>query len=192
MKGFREYYLGRSRREKALICAVGLLAAFVLFYYSYAIAPTGDREIENELRGKTILLRKFQGLLSREEIIKAELTNTSSWGGINLIKATHEGEVLTKIPTLLKKISAQSDLVLSKSNIVRKEVLCKDPLLLRLEIALGIEVIPKVEKLQKFIYQLEKNEDFTCYAKELKMSVVEGNQGVNLSAILETFAILER
>ncbi|MFQ5956430.1 MAG: hypothetical protein ACE5KK_01505, partial [Candidatus Brocadiales bacterium] len=119
-------------------------------------------------------------------------SSTKSWGNVNLINASNEGQILTEIPRLLKKISAQSDLIISKSDIAQKEVLNKAPRLLKLEIDLEVETIPRAEKLQKFLYLLENNEDFTCYIKELQLKELASNEGVNLSAILETFALINR
>lgn len=193
MRGLREYYLTRSKREKALICVVVFLAVVVLLHYSDVMPPFSNQEMESELREKAVLLRKFQALLGREKIIKAEASSGSGHpGGANLIKVAHEGQILMELPRLLKRISAQNDVVLSKSNIIQKEVLCKEPLLLRLEMVLEITAIPKAEKLQKLLYQFENSEDFTCYIKEMKLKELPGSQGVNLSATLDTFAIVEK
>lgn len=192
MKGLREYYRTRNKREKALIWVVTAIAVFTLIYYSDALTPYGNQDTETELKEKALLLRKLQALIGREEIIKKEASGGPGLGGIKLLKTTHEGQVLTEIPRLLKKISAKCDLVLSKSDIAQKETLCTDPLLLKLGLAVEIDAIPKAEKLQEFLYQLENNEDFTCYIKELDIKAREKAQGVSLVAGLETFALVER
>ena len=192
MKGLREYYRTKSKREKALTWIVAAIAVFILVYYSDVLTPFSNQETEAELKEKALLLRKLQALIGREEIIKKEASSGPDLGGIKLLKTTHEGQILTEIPRLLKKISAKGDLVLSKSDITQKEALCSDPLLLKLGMAVEIDAIPKAEKLQEFLYQLENNEDFTCYIKELSIKERAGTQGVSLTASLETFALVER
>ncbi len=190
MRSLKEYYVARSKREKVLICIVALLALGVLFYYLVVTVALDDKGVESELREKSLLLRKFQALISREKSIKTQ--STGPWEGMNLIRTATEGQVFAEVPRLLKKISARSDLVLSKSNITNKEVLCSDPTLLRLEITLEVEAVPKVEKLQKFLYQLEQNEEFVCYIKELKLEGSESGSGLKATTKLDTFALVER
>lgn len=190
MRGPRAYYLTRTKREKALVSVVCIIALVVMFYYLYDVATLGNQEKYVELEDKTVLLRKLQGVLSRKEIVKEETSGLGQWGDINLIVATHEGRVLTEIPRLLKTISAQSNLVISKSDLVHKEVLLKDPLLLELEIDLEVEYIPRAEELQEFIYLLENNDDFTCYIKDMKIKELAGAEGVSLTATLDTFALI--
>ncbi len=192
MKSPKEYYLTRSSRERALVWIVISMAAVVLSYYSYVTVTSGNQEIANELKDKTLLLRKLQGLLSREEIIKTEASGLESMGDINLINVTHEGQVLTEIPELLKKISAESDIVIAKSDLTEKEVLHKAPLLVKLEIDLEAENISRAEKIEKFLYLLENNEDFTCYIKDLDLKTLPGNLGADLSATLVTFALISK
>lgn len=190
MRGPRAYYLTRTKREKVLVSVVCIIALVVMFYYLYDVATLGNQEKYVELEDKTVLLRKLQGVLSRKEIVKEETSGLGQWGDINLIVATHEGRVLTEIPRLLKTISAQSNLVISKSDLVHKEVLLKDPLLLELEIDLEVEYIPRAEELQEFIYLLENNDDFTCYIKDMKIKELAGAEGVSLTATLDTFALI--
>ena len=38
---------------------------------------------------------------------------------------------------------------------------------------LEIESIPKAERLQQFLYQLENSDEFTCYVKELRLKELE-------------------
>ncbi|HHT9119472.1 MAG TPA: hypothetical protein ACFYD3_02865 [Candidatus Hypogeohydataceae bacterium YC41] len=192
MRGLREYYLTRNKREKALIWVVISIAGFVLFYYLDFMSAFSNAALDSELKEKATLLRKLQALISREKLIKTEASSSKPWGGIRLIKATYEGQVLTEIPRLLKKISAQNGLVLSKSDVTQKEALCNDPLLLKLEMAIEIEAIPKAEKLQKFLYQLENDEDFFCQVKELKLKKLDNAEGVHLSATIDTFALINR
>lgn len=194
MRSLREYYRTKSKREKALLWIVASAAVFVLFYYSDAFTVFSSREEEDELQEKVLLLRKLQGLLSRQKIIKAEASSGAEPGsGIRLIKTTSEAQVLAELPRLLKKISAQSNLVLTKSEITQKEALCNEPLLLRLGMTLEIESIPKAERLQQFLYQLENSDEFTCYVKELRLKELAGGaKGVNLTANVDTFALIER
>ncbi|MHC4277930.1 MAG: hypothetical protein ACYSTI_11515 [Planctomycetota bacterium] len=192
MKSPKEYYLTRSSRERALVWIVISIAAVVLSYYSYVTVTSGNQEIANELKDKTLLLRKLQGLLSRKEIIKTEASGLESMGDINLINVTHEGQVLTEIPELLKKISAEIDIVIAKSDLTEKEVLHKAPLLVKLEIDLEAVNISRAEKIEKFLYLLENNEDFTCYIKDLDLKTLPGNLGADLSATLVTFALISK
>lgn len=192
MRDPRAYYITRTKREKVLVSVVCIIALVVMFYYLYDVATLGNQEKYVALEDKTILLRKLQGVLSRKEIVKEEASGLGRLGDINLILATHEGRVLTEIPRLLKTVSAQSNLVISKSDLVHKEVLLKDPLLLELEIDLKVEYIPRAEELQEFIYLLENNDDFTCYIKDMKIKELAGAEGVSLAATLETFALISR
>lgn len=192
MKSPKEYYLTRNSRERALLWVVVSIAVAVLFYYSYVTVTFGNQEVENELKDKTLLLRKLQGLLSREEIIKKEASGLESMGDIRLINVTHEGQILTEIPELLKKISAESDIIITKSDLTKKEVLYKAPLLLKLEIDLEAENISRAEGIEKFLYLLENNEDFTCYIKDLELKTLPGDQGADLSATLVAFALISK
>ncbi len=192
MKSPREYYITRSKREKALVWAVVSFAVLVLFYYGYVITFPGDQEERTVLQEKAILLRKLQGYLNRGEIMKAEAdTGAMPWGGLKLIQTHNERQVLTEIPRFLKELSAKSDLILSKDDIIQKQGLCKDPLLLRLEIAIEIESIPKVEQLKTFLYGLENNNEFTCNIRQLRLKRLDEGQGVNLSATFDVFALIK-
>lgn len=192
MKDLGEYYSTRDKREKALIWTVVTIAALVLFYYSYIFVAYGNQETEGEIKDKLVLLRKFEGLLSREEVISADASSLKDWGGVKLIRGTQEGQVLNEIQRLIKKISAESDLFVSKSDVVRKEVLHKDPKLLLLEVAIEVEDVHRAEELQRFLYLLENNEDFTCYVKELKLNELDDNRGVSLYAVFDTYALVKR
>ncbi len=192
MKDLGEYYSTRDKREKALIWTVVTIAALVLFYYSYIFVAYGNQETEGEIKDKLVLLRKFEGLLSREEVISADASSLKDWGGVKLIRGTQEGQVLNEIQRLIKKISAESDLIVSKSDVVRKEVLHKDPKLLLLEVAIEVEDVHRAEELQRFLYLLENNEDFTCYVKELKLKELDDNRGVSLYAVFDTYALVKR
>jgi hypothetical protein len=192
MRNLGEYYSTRDKREKALIWTVVTIATLVLFYYSYIFVAYGDQETKGEIKDKLVLLRKFEGLLSREEVISADASSLKDWGGVKLIKGTQEGQVLSEIPRLIKKISAESDLVVSKSDVIRKEVLHKDPKLLLLEVAVEVEDVHRAEELQKFLYLLENNEDFTCYVKELKLKELDDNRGVSLYVALDIYALVNR
>jgi hypothetical protein len=192
MKDLGEYYSTRDKREKALIWTVVTIAALVLFYYSYIFVAYGNQETKGEIKDKLVLLRKFEGLLSREEVISADASSLKDWGGVKLIRGTQEGQVLNEIQRLIKKISAESDLFVSKSDIVRKEVLHKDPKLLLLEVAIEVEDVHRAEELQRFLYLLENNEDFTCYVKELKLNELDDNRGVSLYAVFDTYALVKR
>ena len=192
MKDLGEYYSTRDKREKALIWTVVTIAARDLFYYSYIFVAYGNQETEGEIKDKLVLLRKFEGLLSREEVISADASSLKDWGGVKLIRGTQEGQVLNEIQRLIKKISAESDLFVSKSDIVRKEVLHKDPKLLLLEVVIEVEDVHRAEELQRFLYLLENNEDFTCYVKELKLNELDDNRGVSLYAVFDTYALVKR
>ena len=192
MKDLGEYYSTRDKREKALIWTVVTIAVLVLFYYSYIFVAYGNQETEGEIKDKLVLLRKFEGLLSREEVISADASSLKDWGGVKLIRGTQEGQVLNEIQRLIKKISAESDLFVSKSDVVRKEVLHKDPKLLLLEVAIEVEDVHRAEELQRFLYLLENNEDFTCYVKELKLNELDDNRGVSLYAVFDTYALVKR
>ncbi len=192
MKDLGEYYSTRDKREKALIWTVVTIAVLVLFYYSYIFVAYGNQETEGEIKDKLVLLRKFEGLLSREEVISADASSLKDWGGVKLIRGTQEGQVLNEIQRLIKKISAESDLFVSKSDVIRKEVLHKDPKLLLLEVAIEVEDVHRAEELQRFLYLLENNEDFTCYVKELKLKELDDNRGVSLYAVFDTYALVKR
>ncbi len=192
MKDLGEYYSTRDKREKALIWTVVTIATLVLFYYSYIFVAYGNQETEGEIKDKLVLLRKFEGLLSREEVISADASSLKDWGGVKLIRGTQEGQVLNEIQRLIKKISAESNLVVSKSDVVRKEVLHKDPKLLLLEVAIEVEDVHRAEELQRFLYLLENNEDFTSYVKELKLKELDDNRGVSLYAVFDTYALVKR
>ncbi len=192
MKSPREYYITRSKREKVLVWAVVSFAVLVLFYYVYVVTFPGDQEERTVLQEKALLLRKLQGYLNRGEIMKAEAdTGAVPWGGLKLIQAHNERQVLTEIPRFLKELSAKSDLILSKDDITQKQGLYKDPLLLRLEIAIEIESVPRVEQLKTFLYGLENNSEFTCNIRQLRLKTLGEGQGVSLSATFDVFALIK-
>jgi len=185
-------------REKFL-----LIAALVVVLYmgidKIAIAPffKSIRETNERLETQRKLLGKYRSFIANKKYYENRLNELEQYYAKLqekiLIEET-EDLASAKLQEIINNLATQNGLVVARSTALKKEVLNKKPYLIALSINFEVNDLNSSQKLQRFLFDIEYNNDKLLFIDNLRIKTLGLNtvKGVTISSTLTAIAAIAR
>jgi len=175
-----------------LSIAVVLLLVIVCDQLSFNPLNSSSGNLNEELALKKSLFVKYNGVISKRELYEKqllELKDTYSSLDTKFIKSKTEDLAQAQLQDFVKGVARKSGLIISRSSAQNVEILNDEPPLLLVYARVEIKEIDKIKKLQKFLYNIEYNNQKLIFVDDLKIKSTGFTTTKGVSAIIKLFAI---
>ena len=175
-----------------LSIAVVLLLVIVCDQLSFNPFNSSSGSLNEELALKKSLFVKYNGVISKRELYEKqllELKDTYSSLDTKFIKSKTEDLAQAQLQDFVKGVARKSGLIISRSSAQNVEILNDEPPLLLVYARVEIKEIDKIKKLQKFLYNIEYNNQKLIFVDDLKIKSTGFTTTKGVSAIIKLFAI---
>ena len=175
-----------------LSIAVVLLFVIVCDQLSFNPLNSSSGNLNEELALKKSLFVKYNGVISKRELYEKqllELKDTYSSLDTKFIKSKTEDLAQAQLQDFVKGVARKSGLIISRSSAQNVEILNDEPPLLLVYARVEIKEIDKIKKLQKFLYNIEYNNQKLIFVDDLKIKSTGFTTTKGVSAIIKLFAI---
>jgi len=175
-----------------LSIAVVLLLVVVCDQLSFNPLNSSSGNLNEELALKKSLFVKYNSVISKRELYEKqllELKDTYSSLDTKFIKSKTEDLAQAQLQDFVKGVARKSGLIISRSSAQNVEILNDEPPLLLVYARVEIKEIDKIKKLQKFLYNIEYNNQKLIFVDDLKIKSTGFTTTKGVSAIIKLFAI---
>ena len=175
-----------------LSIAVVLLLVIVCDQLSFNPFNSSSGNLNEELALKKSLFVKYNSVISKRELYEKqllELKDTYSSLDTKFIKSKTEDLAQAQLQDFVKGVARKSGLIISRSSAQNVEILNDEPPLLLVYARVEIKEIDKIKKLQKFLYNIEYNNQKLIFVDDLKIKSTGFTTTKGVSAIIKLFAI---
>ena len=175
-----------------LSIAVVLLFVIVCDQLSFNPFNSSSGNLNEELALKKSLFVKYNSVISKRELYEKqllELKDTYSSLDTKFIKSKTEDLAQAQLQDFVKGVARKSGLIISRSSAQNVEILNDEPPLLLVYARVEIKEIDKIKKLQKFLYNIEYNNQKLIFVDDLKIKSTGFTTTKGVSAIIKLFAI---
>lgn len=175
-----------------LSIAVVLLFVIVCDQLSFNPFNSSSGSLNEELALKKSLFVKYNSVISKRELYEKqllELKDTYSSLDTKFIKSKTEDLAQAQLQDFVKGVARKSGLIISRSSAQNVEILNDEPPLLLVYARVEIKEIDKIKKLQKFLYNIEYNNQKLIFVDDLKIKSTGFTTTKGVSAIIKLFAI---
>ena len=175
-----------------LSIAVVLLLVVVCGQLSFNPFNSSSGSLNEELALKKSLFVKYNSVISKRGLYEKqllELKDTYSSLDTKFIKSKTEDLAQAQLQDFVKGVARKSGLIISRSSAQNVEILNDEPPLLLVYARVEIKEIDKIKKLQKFLYNIEYNNQKLIFVDDLKIKSTGFTTTKGVSAIIKLFAI---
>ena len=175
-----------------LSIAVVLLFVIVCDQLSFNPFNSSSGNLNEELALKKSLFVKYNSVISKRGLYEKqllELKDTYSSLDTKFIKSKTEDLAQAQLQDFVKGVARKSGLIISRSSAQNVEILNDEPPLLLVYARVEIKEIDKIKKLQKFLYNIEYNNQKLIFVDDLKIKSTGFTTTKGVSAIIKLFAI---
>ena len=175
-----------------LSIAVVLLLVIVCDQLSFNPLNSSSGNLNEELALKKSLFVKYNSVISKRGLYEKqllELKDTYSSLDTKFIKSKTEDLAQAQLQDFVKGVARKSGLIISRSSAQNVEILNDEPPLLLVYARVEIKEIDKIKKLQKFLYNIEYNNQKLIFVDDLKIKSTGFTTTKGVSAIIKLFAI---
>ncbi|MFN3532782.1 MAG: type II secretion system protein GspM [Candidatus Brocadia sp.] len=197
-----EKLLELFRRFKVRERVFLIVALVILFYFSIdrvVITPffKSINETKERLETQERLLKKYYSFAANKKHYETRLNDLEQYYTKFREKfLSEETEELAsaKLQEIINNLAARNGLVVSRSTALKKEVINKNPYLIILSINFEITDLDNSQKLQKFLYDIEYNNDKLLFIDNLRIKTLGLNvvKGATVSSTLMAIASIEK
>lgn len=198
MGKFLELFNKFKMRERMLL----ITAIAVLLYISIdrvAIAPffKSINETKERLETQKQLLEKYYSFAANKKQYETRLDDLDQYYTKFQEKfLTEETEELAsaKLQEMINNLATRNGLVVSRSTALKREIINKKPYLIELSINFELSDLDNSQKLQKFLYDIEYNNEKLLFLDNLKIKTLGLNvvKGATVSSTLTAIVSIEK
>ena len=198
MGKFPELFHKLQLRERVLL----IVAIVVLMYIGIdrvVITPffKSINETKERVETQKQLLKKYYSFVANKKQYETRLADLeqyyTEYQGKFLSEETEE-LASAKLQEIINNLATKNGLVVSSSTALKKEIMNKKPYLIELSINFEISNLDNSKKLQKFLYDIEYNNEKLLFLDNLKIKTLGLNivKGVTISSTLKAIASIEK
>lgn len=197
-----EKLLELFRRFKVRERVFLIVALVILFYFSIdrvVITPffKSINETKERLETQERLLKKYYSFVANKKHYETRLNDLEQYYTKFREKfLSEETEELAsaKLQEIINNLATRNGLVVSRSTALKKEIINKNPYLIVLSINFEITDLDNSQKLQKFLYDIEYNNDKLLFIDNLRIKTLGLNvvKGATVSSTLMAIASIEK
>ncbi len=175
-----------------LSIAVVLLIAIIGDRLSFNPFYNSSGNLNDELTLKKELFSKYNMLISEKDSYEKQLIKLK--GTYNsyekkFILSKTEDLAQAKLQDYIKSVARKSGLIISRSSAQKVEIINEEPHLMLVYASVVINDIDKIKKLQKFLYNIEYNNEKLIFVDDLKIKSTGFTTAKGVSATIKLFAI---
>lgn len=198
MEKFSELFHKFKLRERVLV----IVAIVVLLFIGIdrvVISPFFEsiNETKERLETQKQLLKKYYSFAANKKQYETRLADLeqyyTEYQGKFLSEETEE-LASAKLQEIINNLATRNGLVVSSSTALKKEIMNKKPYLIELSINFEISNLDNSQKLQKFLYDIEYNNEKFLFLDNLKIKTLGLNivKGATISSTLKAIASIEK
>jgi len=190
---------GKFKVRERVFLIVALIVLFYIGIDRVVIAPffKSITETKERLETQERLLRKYYSFVANKKQYETRLNDLEQYytkfQGKFLSEETEE-LASAKLQEIINNLATKNGLVVSRSTALKKEIINKKPYLIVLSINFEISDLDNSQKLQKFLYDIEYNNDKLLFIDSLRIKTLGLNvvKGATISSTLTAIASIEK
>jgi len=182
-----------NKRAKIFLSIAVLILIVVIFdRLSFRPYPHSFENMDEELSLKKDLLMKYYTAIRMKDSYETKLKELrGSYNSIEnkLFLSKTEDLAQAKLQEHVKDIARKSGLIISRSSAQKSEIISDDPHLVLVYARVEIADIDRIKKLQKFLYNIEYDEEKFLFVDDLKIKGVGFDTTKGVSTIIKLFTL---
>ncbi len=175
-----------------LSIAVVLLIVIICDQMSFNTFHGASGSLTDELTLKKELFTRYNTAISRKDLYEEQLIklkNTYNSFEKKFIRSKTEDLAQAKLQDFIKGVARKSGLIISRSSAQKVKIINDKPHLMLVYAKVEINDIDKIKKLQKFLYNIEYNNEKLVFIDDLKIKSTGFTSTKGASASIKLFAI---
>ena len=152
--------------------AVVLLIVVICDRLSFNPFQNVSGSLNDKLALKKELFSKYNTVISKKDSYEKELVklkDTYNSYEQKFILSKTEDLAQAKLQDYIKGVARKSGLIISRSSAQKVEIINENPHLILVYASVEIKDIDKIKKLQKFLYNIEYNDEKLIFVDDLKV-----------------------
>ncbi|GAX59476.1 ATP-dependent protease Clp, ATPase subunit [Candidatus Scalindua japonica] len=148
--------------------------------------------LNDKIALKKELFIKYNAVISDKDLYEKQLMklkNTYSSFETKFIRSTTEDLAQAKLQDYIKSVARKSGLMISRSSAQKVEIINEKPHLMLVYARVQINEIDKIKRLQKFLHNIEYNNEKLVFVDDLKIKSTGFTTTKGVSATIKLFAI---
>lgn len=186
---------GRFKVRERVLLIVALVTLFYISIDRVVITPffQSINETKERLETQKRLLEKYYLFAAKKKHYESRLNELEQYYAKFqekfLLEETEE-LASAKLQEIINNLATRNGLVVSRSTALKKEVINRNPYLIVLSINFEIIDLDNSQKLQKFLYDIEYNNDKLLFIDNLRIKTIGLNvvKGATVSSTLMAIA----
>ena len=185
-----------KRTQIFLSIAVVLLIAVICDRLSFNPFHSTSGSLNDELALKKELFAKYKVAINNKDAYEAQLIRLKEIYNSNekkFIQSKTEDLAQAKLQDYVKGVARKSGLIISRSSAQKVEIINDKPQLMLVYARVEINDIDKIKKLQKFLYNIEYDNEKLVFVDDLKIKSTgfTNTKGVSATVKLSAIAKIE-
>ncbi len=175
-----------------LSIAVVLLIVIICDWLLFNPSHNASGNLNDELTLKKELFARYNIAINKRDSYEKQLIklkDTYNSFEKKFIRSTTEDLAQAKLQDYIKSVARKSGLIISRSSAQKVEIINEEPYLMLVFARVEINDIDKIKKLQKFLYNIEYNNDKLIFVDDLKIKSTGFTTTKGVSATIKLFAI---
>jgi hypothetical protein len=186
--------LGKLNKRTVIFLSIAVVLLIVIIGDRLSFNPfyNASGNLNDELTLKKELFSKYNTLISKKDSYEKQLIklkDTYSFYEKKFILSKTEDLAQARLQDYIKSVARKSGLIISRSSTQKVETINEEPRLILVYASVVINDIDKIKKLQKFLYNIEYNNEKLIFVDDLKIKSTGFTNTKGVSATIKLFAI---
>ncbi len=186
--------LGKLNKRTVIFLSIAVVLLIVIIGDRLSFNPfyNASGNLNDELTLKKELFSKYNTLISKKDSYEKQLIklkDTYSFYEKKFILSKTEDLAQARLQDYIKSVARKSGLIISRSSAQKVEIINEEPHLMLVYASVVINDIDKIKKLQKFLYNIEYNNEKLIFVDDLKIKSTGFTNTEGVSATIKLFAI---
>ena len=186
--------LGKLNKRTVIFLSIAVVLLIVIIGDRLSFNPfyNASGNLNDELTLKKELFFKYNTLISKKDSYEKQLIklkDTYNFYENKFILSKTEDLAQARLQDYIKSVARKSGLIISRSSTQKVETINEEPRLILVYASVVINDIDKIKKLQKFLYNIEYNNEKLIFVDDLKIKSTGFTNTKGVSATIKLFAI---
>ena len=186
--------LNKLNKRTIILLSIAVVILFVVIFDRLSFLPFSHslKNMDEGLSLKKDLLMKYNAAISMKDSYEKKLNELrASYNSIEnkLFQCKTEDLAQAKLQEYVKDIARRSGLIISRSSAQKGKIISDDRHLMLVYVRVEIADIDRIKKLQKFLYNVEYNEEKFLFVDDLKIKGVGFDTTKGVSTIIKLFTL---
>ncbi len=184
--------MSKLNKRTVIFLSIAIVLLVVIICDRLSLDPFHSSNLNDELALKKELFAKYNIAISKKDSYEKQLSKLKdAYGSFEkkFIQSKTGDLAQAKLQDYIKGVARKSGLIISRSSAQKVEIINDVPNLVLVYARVEINDINKIKKLQKFLYNIEYNNEKLIFIDDLKIKSTGFTTTKGVSATVKLFAI---